>query len=257
MTSKARIIIVIYIVLIAALLTIIAFSLAFLNLNGTISLPFSPTFLYRYDRSSVDKATESTVKLLCTYAEEEPCEQGSGFFALEPGVIVTCYHVIETGSYSISAEMHKDRCFLFVESVIGYSKEDDIAFLRCIPTDVPLLEFTNASDLKNNQLLIAIGSPNGHKDTMSYGTCKRFDKFVYSTAEIMPGSSGGPLLNSAGKVVGINAGTTDGLCCSIPSEKVLEVWNSLNPECEMPLTEFAESNGNCVPDTYPHTKIIE
>ena len=251
MIVRDRIRLVIYIILIVTLLAIIAFALSFLNLNGNITLPFSPTFLYLYDKNAIDYATDSTVKLICTFGDEEIGSQGSGFFALEPGVIVTCYHVIKDGPDCISAEMHQDRQFLFVNSVIGYSEEDDIAFLRFAATDAPILNLADANELENNQLLIAIGSPNGDKDTVSFGFFKMLDTYVVSTNGIDEGSSGGPLLNSVGNVVGVNRASSYRFCYSVPSEKVLEVWNSLNPGDEIPLKEFAENRGTQVSDSGP------
>ena len=243
MIVRDRIRLVIYIIIIAALLAIIAFALSFLDLNGNTSLPLSPAFLYRYDRTAIACATDSTVKLHCPQNDEYG-KFGCGFFALEPGVIVTCYHVIENGPYNITAEMNQDGCILSIESVIGYSEKDDIAFLRCPSIDTQLLDFSNASELESNQFLITIGCPNGDRETVSYGFFKALDGYIFSTIKTAHGDSGGPLLNSIGNVVGINAGSIDGFCCSIPSEKVLEVWNNLKPEDEISINEFAESKGN-------------
>ena len=256
MIVRDRIRLVIYIILIVTLLAIIAFALSFLNLNGNITLPLSPTFLYRYDKNAIACANDSTVKLLCPQ-NDGVGKFGTGFLAIEPGVIVTCYHVIENGPYSIAAEMKQDRHTLFIESIIGYSEEDDIAFLRCPPTDTPLLDFANASDLENNQILIAIGCPEGNKDTVSYGFFKALDGYIFSTIKTAHGDSGGPLLNSIGNVVGINAGSLDGFGCSIPSEKVLEVWNNLKPEDEISIKVFAESKGNHLPKSTSTEKVPE
>ena len=250
MIVRDRIRLVIYIILIVSLLAIIAFALSFLNLNGNITLPLTPTFLYLYDKNAIDCATDSTVKLHCPQNDYSG-KFGCGFFALEPGVIVTCYHVIENGPNNITAEMNQGSSILTIESVIGYSEKDDIAFLRCPPTDTPLLDFTNASELENNQFLIAIGYPDGEKDTLSYGFFKGLGGYIFSTTKIAHGDSGGPLLNSVGNVVGINTGSIDGFCCSIPSEIALEVWSNLKPEDEISLTEFAERCGTKISDSGP------
>ena len=142
---------------------------------------------------------------------------GSGFF-IAPGLIATNYHVIAESTsgyaYLISKNLHYS-----IVGVIATDEERDLAILKVNAFDVPLLLLGNSSDMEVGETVYAAGSPKMQIDTISDGIISRLRPFeitqlengqmirskrIQITVPISPGSSGGPLLNRNGKVIGIN-----------------------------------------------------
>ena len=139
---------------------------------------------------------------------------GTGFFDDEHGTIITNYHVIDgmTSAVIICADGKEYE----VEGVIGYSEELDIAILStsCLQS-VPLVKRTE--DVITGENVYALGSSLGLTGTFSQGIVSSSSRmidgmeYIQITAPISHGNSGGPLLDSEGKVVGItSAGFVDG-----------------------------------------------
>ncbi len=141
---------------------------------------------------------------------------GTGFFFNDGSTIVTNYHVIEnctTASITLSTGEEYE-----VESILGYSEEKDIAILKVSCTNgIPLK--TRETEVKTGEKVYAIGNSLGFLDgSLSEGiisTAKRdIDgaTYIQTTAAVTHGNSGGPLIDSYGKVIGIvSAGFGDGL----------------------------------------------
>ena len=125
----------------------------------------------------------------------------SGFVANESGAIITNYHVIR-GAYSANAHF-QDGSTIPVQGVVGSDPYRDVAILRVNLGAKPL----NLGDSERVQVgdkVIAIGSPLALQNTLSDGLVSGIRNGVIQTSTpISPGSSGGPLLNIHGEVVGI------------------------------------------------------
>ena len=132
---------------------------------------------------------------------------GTGFFCDTEGTVVTNYHVIE-GCTDVQISLYNGQIYV-VNCVLGYDAARDIAILDTNCTGSLPLEF-GAEDAYTGQTVYTLGSSLGLTGTFSNGivSCaKRIlgDKqFIQVTAPISPGNSGGPLLDSKGRVIGVN-----------------------------------------------------
>ncbi len=171
----------------------------------------------------------STVSLVMQDKFKQPISLGSGFI-VDKGKVVTNLHVIEAAKYGYifingSKEKHK------IEGYFSIDKSNDLAVLS-IPSlnGQPLSLETSESEI--GEKIYAIGNPKGLSGTISEGIVSGIrslenKKLIQITAPISPGSSGGPVINNSGKVIGVAVGTlTSGqnLNFAIPSfllEKLL------------------------------------
>ena len=90
--------------------------------------------------------------------------------------------------------------------VVGSSRADDIAVLRATDGQLPAARLGVSEDLQIGQAVIAVGSPLGLNGTVTAGVVSALDRqeMIQTDASINPGNSGGPLVDLAGRVVGIN-----------------------------------------------------
>ena len=160
--------------------------------------------------------------------------QGSGFFIREDGIILTNYHVIKEQD-SFIATLADNR--QFPAKVIGIDPPSDLAVLKLEnpkKEKFPILKFASQDNVKIGHWTIAIGAPLGLPRTVTIGVVsskKRssvgvnmYENYIQTDASINPGSSGGPLLNIHGEVIGVNdlimspSGGNIGLSFAISSE---------------------------------------
>jgi putative serine protease PepD len=162
---------------------------------------------------------------------------GSGFVIDDRGHVLTNYHVIQ-GAESVEVTLGdgKDRT-RYRAQVIGGDSRNDVALLRIDPRGRKLARLTlgDSSKLQVGQRVLAIGNPFGRFQstlttgvvsalgrTVQTGQTTFIDEAIQTDAAINQGNSGGPLLNSAGQVIGINSaiftptGTTAGIGFAIP-----------------------------------------
>lgn len=158
---------------------------------------------------------------------------GSGFVAFNSSLLVTNYHVIEGGAYIIAVSDEHER--YLIDQICVIDKEKDIAILRFDEDYIAKpLELDAESKLKRAQPVVAIGSPAGLMNTVSIGNISAFYKkdgrdWIQFTAPISSGSSGGPLLNDLGKVIGITTATyasTQNINMAVKAESVLDLYNA-------------------------------
>jgi hypothetical protein len=159
------------------------------------------------------EAHGAVVSIIMSDKEGHPLAQGSGFVISKDGRIVTNYHVIKSGCSAIMKL--PNGAFFAVDGVLAFDKHRDVAIIKAHGNDFRALTLGDSARLQVGQQVIAIGSPLSLESTVSNGIISAIrtveeegGKFVQITAPISPGSSGGPLFNMAGEVVGI---TTAGL----------------------------------------------
>ena len=140
---------------------------------------------------------------------------GSGFIVSADGYVVTNYHVIK-GAKTIKVTLTDGR--EFNATVVGGDEQSDVAVLKIDATGLPFAKLGNSSGLKAGQWVIAIGNPYGFDHTVTAGivsatgrslrsgngTTLATGDLIQTDAAINSGNSGGPLLDLAGNVVGIN-----------------------------------------------------
>ncbi len=144
-----------------------------------------------------------------------PRGTGSGFFWDDRGHIVTNLHVIR-GSREAQIRLADQRTYR--AEFVGGSAEHDLAVLRVdIPDNQPPpLPLGTSEDLKVGQTVFAIGNPFGLDYTLTTGIVSALDRaidtdrgaviedLIQTDAAINPGNSGGPLIDSAGRLIGVN-----------------------------------------------------
>jgi len=155
------------------------------------------------------KKTKSAVVLIQTFNDNnQPIGQGSGFFVNNKGHIVTNYHVIE-GAYRATVKTSSGIEYP-VEGIIAKNADADIVKLIVNIPDANT-PFLNLSEIvpSEGQDIVVIGNPLGFESTVSPGIVSAvrdipaFGKILQITAPISPGSSGSPVINSKGEVIGI------------------------------------------------------
>lgn len=168
---------------------------------------------------------------------EVPRGTGSGFIWDEKGHIVTNYHVIMEGQrlrVTLSDQSTWDA------SIVGTAPEKDLAVLKIdAPADVlKPIAVGSSGDLRVGQFVYAIGNPFGLDQTLTTGIISAVGREIESVARvpirdviqtdaaINPGNSGGPLLDSSGRLIGVNtqiyspSGASAGIGFSIPVDAV-------------------------------------
>ncbi len=170
-----------------------------------------------------------------------PRGTGSGFIWDDGGHVVTNYHVIE-GASEATVRLADGRDYK--AALVGASPAHDIAVLKIgvgikRPPPVPV---GSSRDLKVGQKVFAIGNPFGLDWTLTGGIVSALDRslgggqggqaiehLIQTDAAINPGNSGGPLLDSAGRLIGINtaiyspSGASAGIGFAVPVDTVLRV----------------------------------
>ena len=139
--------------------------------------------------------------------EKEGAEkQGSGFIVDENGTIVTALHVI-AGATSVLVKL-RNGAFFLVDGVTAWDEKLDFAALTVKGMELPVLHLGSAKTVKQGSRVIVVGSPKGLEQTASEGIVSALRgeagerELLQVTAPMSPGSSGGPVLNEAGEVIG-------------------------------------------------------
>ncbi len=174
-----------------------------------------------------------------------PESVGSGFVVDTRGHVLTNYHVVRgADSVSIRGSDHQS----LPAAVIGYDSLTDLALLKVANLTLPALSLGDSGQLTAGQLVWAIGSPHGLDQSVAMGIISSVDRptmldspfqdFLQTDASINPGSSGGPLLDTRGNVIGINTATSgqsfSGIGFALPSSVAKQVLENLRDHGEMP-----------------------
>jgi len=143
---------------------------------------------------------------------------GSGFIVSDNGYVVTNEHVVEGGS--------GEAVVTFADSstatgkVVGTDPESDLAVIKVDRSGLPAVEFGDSEALQVGDPVVAVGSPLALSNTVTYGIVSALDRpirtstddggvryysAVQTDAAVNQGNSGGPLFDSAGRVIGVNS----------------------------------------------------
>ena len=168
---------------------------------------------------------------------EVPSGSGTGFIWDDKGHIVTNFHVIQNGS---SATVMLADQTSYRAKLVGAFADRDLAVLQIeAPTSkLPAISLGTSKDLQVGQKVLAIGNPFGLDQTLTVGIVSALNREIESVtrrmirgaiqtdAAINPGNSGGPLLDSAGRLIGVNtsiyspSGASAGIGFAIPADEV-------------------------------------
>ena len=163
----------------------------------------------RKDIPAIAKAANGAiVSIVMSDKDGHAIAQGSGFLISNDGVILTNYHVIAEGSSAVVKL--PDGTLYVVDGVLASDKVRDVAVIKAHGSNFRTLTLGNSDQLQVGEEVVAIGNPLSLESTVSNGIVSGIrtveeegGKFLQVTTPISPGSSGGPLFNMAGEVVGI------------------------------------------------------
>ncbi len=179
--------------------------------------------------------------------EPRPISSGSGaIIDARQGIIVTNNHVVE-GGRKFTVDMTDGRIFDAV--LIGKDKATDLAVLKIEATGLSQIEVVNSDSLRTGDLAFAVGYPLGLDQTLTMGVISglgrsgmgdRIEDYIQTDAAVNSGNSGGPLLDSRGRLIGINTsilsgggGGNDGIAFAVPSRILMYVVAQLRETGEV------------------------
>lgn len=173
--------------------------------------------------------------------------EGSGIIYSTDGYIITNYHVVEQATQNDTAKIY----ILFPNededieaTIVGMDRVTDLAVLKINKTGLIPAEFGNSDDISVGELAVAIGNPLGEEFagsvTVGYISAKNREmvsegtsyNLIQTDAAINTGNSGGPLVNSQGKVIGINTAKIastgiEGMGFAMPCNDILPIIERL------------------------------
>ena len=194
-----------------------------------------------------EKALAATVSLGMKDKSGKTLGIGSGFF-VKPDLIATNYHVIEGAAKGTAKLVGKNTTYN-IEGVTATDKNNDLALLKVIAYGIKPLSLGNSDAVRIGETVYVAGNPKGLEGTFSDGIISsRRDKDtkerLQMTAPISPGSSGGPVLNRKGEVIGVSfarhrALDAENLNFAIPSKYLKKLLEQSKPA--KPLSQEKQS----------------
>lgn len=172
---------------------------------------------------------------------------GSGFLISSDGRVVTNLHVV-AGIDQLQVKVGSNSVYNNVK-VIAFDSTRDLAVLKISGKNFPKLLLANSSQVKPGQQVVVLGHPQGLAGSATQGIVSAVRVFkeagvtlIQTDASVNPGNSGGPLLNSQGKVIGVitsKLGGSEGLNFAVPSNDVHELLRK--PFLSLSLAELNNS----------------
>jgi serine protease Do len=161
------------------------------------------------------KKEEDFFRRLLPFSSPAPRQReglGSGMIIRSDGIILTNEHVIRDAD-RIQITLADDRHF--TGRVLGRDGETDIAVVKIDAVDLPTVAFGDSAAVRPGDWAIAVGNPLGLNGSVSVGVIsalnrpiqvedRSYNSLIQTDVAIIPGNSGGPLVNTAGEVIGIN-----------------------------------------------------
>jgi len=165
---------------------------------------------------------------------------GSGVIVSKDGYILTNNHVVDDAD-QVKVTLNDGRNF--IAKVVGKDPKSDVAVVKIDAKDLPAIELTDSSKVEVGDVVLAIGNPFGIGQTVTMGIVSATDRnamgiedyedFIQTDAAINPGNSGGALVDTDGRLIGVNtaiysrSGGNQGIGFAIPTDLARNVMTSL------------------------------
>jgi len=211
--------------------------------GGLMEIESTATTIFeKYAPSVAHITTEALARNMFGGVQRYQEGAGTGFLWDTAGTVVTNYHVVQRvveARSRLKVALGED---LFDATVIGSSPRNDIAVLQIVapPKTLQPIPLGTSADLKVGQFVLAIGNPYGFDRSLSTGIISALNRniatensqmsgLIQTDAAINPGNSGGPLLDSAGRLIGMNtaiyspSGTNAGIGFAVPVDVINDV----------------------------------
>jgi len=190
------------------------------------------------ERSSFRRADEQAS--LYGQRGQQTRGEASGVIVDPAGFIVTNYHVISQATTIVVHLSGNPR--EYVARVIGSDPKNDLAVIKIEASDLIAAPWGDSDNLRVGSLVWAMGNPFGLDNTLTFGIISakerrgvnerhRYQDYLQTDAAVNPGNSGGPLVNMAGQIVGINTAivgpTYQGISFAIPSNTARAIYEQI------------------------------
>lgn len=194
----------------------------------------------------------SKIPVFGTQAQSTATATGSGIIISEDGYILTNNHVVSSGeseSYYQVSEATKVSVTLFNDTteyeakIVGTDEQTDLAVIKIDKKDLPKAEFADSDSIKVGEFAMAVGNPLGLQSSITCGVVSAVNREITDTDEkkytliqtdaaINSGNSGGALVNSEGKVIGVNTlklsgEDIEGMGFAIPINSTTDITSQL------------------------------
>jgi len=197
-------------------------------------------FVYEKSNRSVVHITTKSAQRELLFLEVPSEGAGSGSVLDKSGHVLTNYHVVE-GAQEIRVTLHDGESY--DAGIVGYDPPNDVAVLKinAPAEELAPMELGNSSHLKVGQIVYAIGNPFGLERTMTTGIISSLNRslpgkggrsmksIIQIDAALNRGNSGGPLLDTRGRLIGMNTaiasstGENTGVGFAIPADTIKRV----------------------------------
>ncbi len=200
------------------------------------------------------KARPAVMLLVVSDAAGKEIATGTGFLVSSDGKLITNHHVIE---HAASAVAKAENGGLFpVEGVLADDPKNDLVLLKLKGKDLPFLPLGNSDKIEGGTRIAVIGSPLGLEGTLSEGIVSAVRELVGNvkvlqvTAAISPGSSGSPVMNAKGDVIGVASALLRGgqaLNFALPIDYANRLLANVHPSAKpQPLGQFVSSGQDAI-----------
>jgi S1-C subfamily serine protease len=203
------------------------------------SVPADAELLDAYSQAVIGVVQRVGPSVISVAGQEHREGSGSGFVITPDGFALTNSHVVHGRNHLKATTNEGDR---LDAELIGDDPATDVALIRLAARDLPHAELGETDSLQVGQLVIAVGNPFGFHSTVSTGVVsalgramrsqegRLIENIVQHTAPLNPGNSGGPLVDSRGRVIGVNTAIiamAQGLGFAVPANTARWVAGAL------------------------------